>query len=61
VDYGKSQDFPVHKLMCGAGKLAIENLANLDRLPAKGATLNVAPMLIKHGTGAPARVFASWK
>lgn len=58
IDYGKSVDFEVHKVICGAGKLAIENLASLDKLPIKGATLYAAPMMITRGTGAPARVFA---
>ncbi len=58
IDYGKSQDFLVHRVICGADKLALENIANLDKLPAKGATLYVIPMSIKGATGAPARVFA---
>jgi kynurenine formamidase len=58
IDYGPSKDFIVHRIWLGADKLAIENIANLDRLPSKGAILYVIPMLIKDGTGAPARVFA---
>jgi kynurenine formamidase len=58
IDYGKSQDFWVHRTICGADKLVLENIANLDKLPAKGATLYVIPMSIKGGTGAPARAFA---
>lgn len=58
IDYGKSQDFPVHRTICGADKLALENIANLDKLPVKGAMLYVIPMNIKGATGAPARVFA---
>jgi kynurenine formamidase len=58
IDYGQSRDFKVHQILCGAEKLALENIANLDELPEKGATLYVIPMLIKNGTGAPARVFA---
>ncbi|MFA5346747.1 MAG: cyclase family protein [Methanoregula sp.] len=58
TDYGKSQDFRVHRVICGADKLGLENIANLDKLPATGATLYVIPMSIKGGTGAPARVFA---
>jgi len=58
VDYGKSQDFRVHRIICGANKLALENIAHLDQLPARGATLYAVPMLIKDGTGAPARVYA---
>ncbi len=58
IDYGKSQDFWVHRTICGANKLGLENIANLDKLPEKGATLYVIPMSIKGGTGAPARAFA---
>jgi len=58
IDYGKSQDFWVHRIICGADKLGLENIANLDKLPIKGATLYVIPMSIKGATGAPARVFA---
>lgn len=58
IDYGKSQDFLVHQKLFSADKLALENIANLDKLPAANATLYVMPMLIKDGTGAPARVFA---
>ncbi len=57
VDYGKSKDFKVHQILCGADKLALENIANLDKLPASGVMLHVIPMMIKDGTGAPARVF----
>jgi len=58
IDYGKSTDFKVHRICFAANKLAVENIANLDKLPAKGAIFYVIPMLIKDGTGAPARVFA---
>jgi kynurenine formamidase len=58
IDYGKSKDFKVHQILFAADKLALENIANLDELPASGATLYVIPMLIKDGTGSPARVFA---
>jgi kynurenine formamidase len=58
IDYGQSSDFMVHRIICKADKLALENIAGLDKLPAAGATLYVIPMLIQGGTGAPARVFA---
>jgi kynurenine formamidase len=58
IDYGKSTEFQVHQILFAANKLAIENIANLDKLPATGAMLYAMPMLIKDGTGAPARVFA---
>ena len=58
IDYGRSKDFKVHRIISAANKLAIENIAYLDRLPATGAILYVIPMFIKDGTGAPARAFA---
>jgi kynurenine formamidase len=58
IDYGKSKDFPVHRVICGADKLALENIANLDKLPAVGAVLYVIPIPIAKGTGAPTRAFA---
>jgi kynurenine formamidase len=58
IDFGRSKDFLVHRVLFAADKLALENIARLDKLPSSGATLFVIPMLIKGGTGAPARVFA---
>ena len=58
IDYGRSKDFKVHQILCGADKLALENIAKLDELPPSGAMLYVMPIPIKDGTGAPARVFA---
>lgn len=58
IDRGKSKDFKAHQVLCEANKLALENIANLDKLPFSGAMLYVIPMPIKNGTGAPARVFA---
>jgi len=58
IDYGQSKDFKVHRILFKGDKLAVENLANLDKLPDTGAVLYVIPMNIKGGSGAPARVFA---
>jgi kynurenine formamidase len=58
VDPGISRDFPVHHLLGKSDRYGLENLAELDKLPAKGFTLFVAPMKIETGTGGPARVFA---
>ncbi len=58
IDRGKSADFKVHRIICGADRLGLENLAAVDQLPDTGAVLYVVPMLIKGGSGAPARVFA---
>jgi kynurenine formamidase len=58
IDPGKSTGFQCHKMILLGGRYAVENLDNLDLLPAKGFTVMVAPMKISRGSGAPARVFA---
>ncbi len=58
IDHGPSRDFIVHRVLHGAGKPAFENLANLDRVPAAGATLIALPMKIAGGSGAPLRAIA---
>ena len=58
IDHGPSRDFIVHQIFGGANVPIFENVASLDRLPPKGATLFAVPMKIKGGSGAPVRIFA---
>src|SRR5581483_7482558 len=58
IDYGQSKDFIVHQVITGANKPGLENIANLDKVPAKGATLIALPMKIAKGSGGPTRVIA---
>jgi kynurenine formamidase len=58
IDPGSSRDFPVHRLAAAHNVMGLENLANLDELPAGGATIIALPMKIAGGSGAPARVIA---
>ena len=58
IDVGASPDFAAHRKLLGAGKYGVENLAGLAALPARGATVIVAPLKLAGGSGAPARVFA---
>jgi kynurenine formamidase len=58
VDRGVDAEFPVHRLGCGMGRWFAENLANVERLPAAGAVLLAAPVPIRGGSGAQARVLA---
>ena len=58
MDYGPSQDFIVHRVLNQAGIYGLENVANLERLPATGATLIALPMKIEDGSGAPVRIVA---
>ncbi|MER3501031.1 MAG: cyclase [Candidatus Fervidibacterota bacterium] len=58
IDYGPSKDFIAHKILLGANKIAVENMANLRALPPRGATILVGALKIRDGSGAPARVLA---
>ena len=58
LDHGPSADFATHYAWLPQGRFGIENLANLDRVPAAGATLIVGAPKHKGGTGGPARIFA---
>jgi kynurenine formamidase len=50
--------FPVHYSWLPSGRWGVENLANLDQVPAKGAHLVVGGPKVKGGTGGPSRVIA---
>jgi len=58
VDVGPSKDYPVHHIILGAGKYALENLARLGQLPPRGAIVIVGVIPIAGGSGGPARVLA---
>jgi kynurenine formamidase/mono/diheme cytochrome c family protein len=58
IDYGPSKDFEAHKRSLGSGLYHLENLANLDKLPARGAVVFVGALPIEGGSGSPARVLA---
>ncbi|MEO3999505.1 cyclase family protein [Mesorhizobium sp. CAU 1732] len=55
---GMEPPFPAHNLMHKANRYGLASLCNLDRLPAKGAILIVAPLKIVDGTGSPVRALA---
>ena len=58
ADCGMSSDFSVHHIINSAGKYILENVANLDKLPPKGATIIIAPIKIEGGSGGQARIWA---
>ena len=58
IDYGPSQDFIVHQIVNGANLYGLENVANLEKLPPKGAIVMALPIKIKGGTGGPVRIIA---
>jgi kynurenine formamidase len=62
IDAGIAHSFdpiyPAHHWMLGAGKYGLASLANLDRMPARGAVIVAAPLRIVAGSGSPVRVLA---
>ncbi len=58
LDPGNSSDFAVHSSWLPAGRFGIEGLANLDVLPAAGATIFIGAPKHRGGTGGPARIVA---
>jgi kynurenine formamidase len=58
IDHGPSADFRVHRAAAAAQVPGLENLANLDRLPATGALVIALPIKTAGGSGGPARVIA---
>ena len=58
IDYGQSTLFESHRVLFERDIPAFENLAGLERLPAKGFHVIALPMKIKGGSGGPLRVIA---
>lgn len=58
LDHGASKDFATHLTWLPSGRWGIENAANLDQVPANGATIVVGGPKILGATGGPSRVFA---
>jgi kynurenine formamidase len=58
IDYGRSADFMVHRIAAARNVPGLENLTNLDQLPARGAVVIALPMKIEGGSGGPLRAIA---
>ena len=58
IDFGRSADFRVHRIAAARNVPGLENLTNLDQLPARGATVVALPMKIEGGSGGPLRAVA---
>ncbi len=58
IDYGRSKDFRVHRIAAAQNVLGLENLTQLQELPARGTTVIALPMKIQGGSGGPARIIA---
>ena len=58
IDYGRSTGFEVHRIAAARNVPGLENLTNLDQLPARGALVVALPMKIEGGSGGPLRAVA---
>jgi kynurenine formamidase len=58
IDFGQSTKFESHVALMTNNIPAFENVANLDKVPVKGAQIIALPMKIKGGSGAPLRIVA---
>ena len=58
IDYGQSKLFESHRILFAKDIPAFENVANLDKLPARGFSVIALPMKIKGGSGGPLRIIA---
>lgn len=55
---GMTPPFPAHNLLHANNRFGLASLANLSKLPPKGAILIAAPLKIANGTGSPIRALA---
>ena len=58
IDFGQSTLFETHRALFARNIPALENLASLDKLPVRGATLIALPAKIEGGSGGPVRAIA---
>jgi len=62
ADYGQSKTYPVHQILAKHNKYGLENLALFDTLlkyvNQDFFILDIFPMKIGNGTGAPCRIIA---
>jgi kynurenine formamidase len=56
IDHGPSTAFEVHRVAAARGVVGLENVANVDALPSRGAWLVALPMKIGGGSGGPVRI-----
>jgi len=59
IDHGPSTGFGSHVALFERNIPAFENVANLERLPARGFTVIALPMKIGGGSGGPLRIVAA--
>jgi len=60
IDPGWDHSYQTHRALLGADKWALEAMANLDELPAVGATLFIGATKVRDATGGLVRLIATW-
>lgn len=60
LDRGSSTTYPAHQATLSADRFGIEALANLDKLPPRGAVITIGLIPFEHGSGGPCHVLARW-
>jgi kynurenine formamidase len=58
IDHGQTRSFPTHVRLFRDNVPALENVAQMNQLPADGFMVIALPMKIGGGSGAPCRVIA---
>ena len=58
IDSGSSHNRPVHQYALSRSAYVLENVANLDRAPAVGGMVMVAPPKLQDRANAPVRILA---
>jgi len=58
VDAGQDTSFATNRLVLEQAGIVLENLTNLDQLPAIGTTLIIGILRLQNGSGSPAAIIA---
>jgi kynurenine formamidase/alkylation response protein AidB-like acyl-CoA dehydrogenase len=58
VDAGIDTEFSINRLLLEKPRIILENLNNLDKLPATGITIAIAPLRLRDGSGSPVGILA---
>src|SRR5262245_43884437 len=59
IDHGRTQNYPTHQRLFRDQVPALENVADMTKLPADHFTVIALPMKIGGGSGAPCRIVAT--
>jgi kynurenine formamidase len=60
LDPGNAAVFSVHTALLSADRYGLENVANLNRIPPRGALVTVGVVPWEEGSGGPCRLLATY-